>query len=75
MATLKNRINISLSKEVDRALAALAKRDRIPRATKAAHLLCTAMELEEDIYLGAMASEREKTSRSLFLSHEEVWKR
>lgn len=75
MATLKNRINISLSKEVDRALAALAKRDRIPRATKAASLLQVALELEEDIYLGAMASEREKTSRALFLSHEEVWKR
>ena len=75
MATLKNRINISLSKEVDRALAALAKRDCIPRATKAASLLQVALELEEDIYLGAIASEREKTSRTSFLSHEEVWKR
>ena len=74
MATLKTRINISLSKEVDRALAALAKRDRIPRATKAAYLLRTALELEEDAYLGAIASEREKTDRALFLSHEEVWK-
>ena len=74
MATLKNRINISLSKEVDRALAALAKRDHMPRATKAANLLQAALELEEDIYLGAIASEREKTNRSLFLSHEEVWK-
>ena len=74
MATLKTRINISLSKEVDRALAALAKRDRIPRATKAVYLLRTALELEEDAYLGAIASEREKTDRALFLSHEEVWK-
>ena len=74
MATLKTRINISLSKEVDRALAALAKRDCMPRATKAAYLLRTALEFEEDIYLGAMASEMEKTNRSLFLNHEEVWK-
>jgi len=74
MATLKNRINISLSKDVDRALAALAKRDQMPRATKAVELLNLALELEEDAYLGAVASEREKTSRALFLSHEEVWK-
>jgi len=74
MATLKTRINISLSKEVDRALAALAKRDCMPRATKAAYLLCTALEFEEDSHLGAIASERGKTSRALFLNHEEVWK-
>lgn len=74
MSTLKNRINISLPQDIDRALATLAKRDQIPRATKAAHLLRTALEIEEDLYLGTEASKRDKTPRSEFLNHEEIWR-
>ncbi|OHA24796.1 MAG: hypothetical protein A3D52_01985 [Candidatus Taylorbacteria bacterium RIFCSPHIGHO2_02_FULL_44_36] len=73
MATLKTRINISLSKEVDHALAALAKRDRIPRATKAVELLNLALELEEDSAWDALARQRD-TRGARFLSHKEVWK-
>ncbi len=73
MATLKNRINISVSKESDRALTALAKRDRVPLATKAAELLNLALELEEDSAWDALARARD-TKGVRFLTHEEVWK-
>ncbi len=75
MVTTKNRINVSLPRDIDNALSKLSRRDNMPRATKATDLLRTALELEEDIYLGAIASERASTSRSLFVSHEKVWKR
>ena len=75
MSTVKNRLNISLSRDLDTALSGLSRRDKIPRATKAAELLRVALELEEDIYLGAVAGERAITDRSLFVSHEKAWKR
>lgn len=75
MATTKNRLNISLSPDIDKALSGLSRRDNMPRATKAAGLLRTALLLEEDIYLGAIASERASVSRSSFVSHEKAWKR
>ncbi len=74
MATTKNRINVSLSRDIDTALSELSRRDNVPRATKATELLRIALELEEDVYLGAIASERANTSRSLFVSHEKAWK-
>ena len=74
MATTKNRLNISLSRSVDTALSVLSRRDNMPRATKAADLLRIAVELEEDMYLGAIASERASTDRSLFVSHAKAWK-
>lgn len=73
MATLKNRINVSVSKESDRALTALAKRDRVPIATKAAELLNLALEIEEDSAWDALARQRD-TREARFLTHEEVWK-
>ena len=74
MATTKNRLNISLSSDIDTALSALSRRDNMPRATKAADLLRVALDREEDIYLGVIASERARTDRSLFVSHEKAWK-
>ncbi len=73
MPTTKNRINISVSKESDRALTALAKRDRVPLATKAAELLNLALEIEEDSAWDALARTRD-TQGVRFLTHEEVWK-
>ena len=75
MATTKNRLNISLPPDVDRALSDLSKRDKTPRATKATELLRMALEIEEDLYFGEIAALREKTDRRLFVSHEEAWKK
>ena len=73
MPTTKNRLNITLPRGADKALAYLSKRDGMPRATKATELLSIALELEEDSVLDSLASERD-TPRAKFLSHKEVWK-
>jgi len=73
MATIKKRVNISIPKSTENALAKLAKRDQVPQATKAAELLQLAIELEEDRFLDNIAARREKEGGGL-LSHEEVWK-
>ena len=69
----KKRINISVSREVDTAVASLAKRDRVPRATKVAHLLSLALEIEEDQVLDALATRRD-TPRAKFVSHALAWR-
>lgn len=74
MATTKKRINVSLSPDLNEALSKLAKRDRVPEATKAAELLRLGMEVDEDLLLAQVADQRLKTSKKL-LSHAEVWKR
>lgn len=74
MATTKNRLNITLSPDVDRALSDISKRDKTPRATKAADLLRIALEIEEDRVWEALVRERDKKGVR-FLSHEEVWKK
>lgn len=71
MATINKRIYISVSKEARRALALLAKRDAVPQATKARHLLEQALEWEEDAVLGAIIQERARTPR--FVSHARAW--
>ncbi len=73
MPTTKKRINISVSKDVERAVKKLALRDDVPQATKAAELLRLALEIEEDIMFDRLASERQKRS-NVYLSHDEVWK-
>ena len=73
MPTTKTRINISVSDAVHNAIAKLAHRDRIPQATKAARLLETALELEEDQVWDAMASLRD-SKNARYLSHAQAWK-
>ncbi len=74
MATTKKRINITLSKGTDTFLSALAKRDNVPAATKAAELLDLALEIEEDRIFGDVAAYRLKTNKG-WISHEAVWKK
>lgn len=69
----KKRINISVSNEINSVVASLAKRDRVPRATKVAHLLSLALEFEEDHALDAIAAKRD-TSRARFVSHALAWR-
>lgn len=72
MATTKKRIIVTLSKPVERALELLAERDQIPQATKASHLLETALELEEDRVWDRVASGRD-TKNARFVSHKKAW--
>jgi len=73
MATTKKRINISISKELDTALIKLAKRDQVPQATKAEHLIRFALEIEEDDILNTIA-ERRDTSSAKYVTHKTAWR-
>ena len=72
MPTTKTRINLSLSDDVRNALIKLARRDRVPQATKAARLLETALELEEDQVWDLLARQRD-TKNARYLAHDRVW--
>ncbi len=73
MATTKNRLNISLSPELDAALALSAKRATVPRATKAAELLRLALDIEEDIMLDVLATSRETEKKAKYVDHDAAW--
>jgi len=73
MPTTKKRINISLSPAMERALEILARRDAVPEATKAADLLRSALEIEEDDVWDKLASARD-TRSARFISHKNAWK-
>ena len=72
MTTIKKRINISLSPNLNKMLFRVAKRDNVPQATKAIHLLEIALEIEEDFILDKIASDRD-TKKTRFLSHKQSW--
>ncbi len=72
MPTLKKRLNMSLPKDIEEAVSALAERDDVPHATKALHLIQLAIEIEEDDVWNAIAEKRD-TKDATFVSHEEAW--
>ena len=72
MATIKKRINISVPRSVEDAIARLAKRDQLPQATKAGELLRLAIEIEEDQIFDRIASESD-TKGSTFVPHTNAW--
>mgnify|MGYP001611051995 FL=1 len=55
------------------ALAKLARRESIPQATKAARLLETALEIEEDQVWDVIAQRRD-TKNARYFSHKKAWK-
>lgn len=73
MATLKGRINITVSPEIKQALTKLAERDRVPTATKAADLLREALEIHEDVVWNKIAEKRDKKN-ARYISHEKAWR-
>ena len=73
MPTIKKRINISLPREIDVALTAIAERDAMPTATKAVELLRLALVVDEDDFLDQLASERD-TKSARFVTHKKAWR-
>ena len=73
MATTKRRLNITLEPAFGNAMALIAKRDRVPEATKAAELLAFALSLEEDFALEDIALSRDKKNIRL-ITHDQAWK-
>ncbi len=72
MSTTKSRINISIPTEVKIALSQLAKRDQVPTATKAEHLLEIGLEIEEDEVWDQIAAKRD-TDKARFHVHSQVF--
>ena len=72
MTTTKKRVNVSLAAPLESILAKLAKRDQVPKATKAAELIRIGVEIEEDEYLDIIASERDK-EKVKFVSNKKAW--
>ena len=72
MPTAKARINISVPDDIGRALAKLAKRDRMPKATTAARLIAVALEIEEDTIWDEIARKRDQNG-SRFIPHKKAW--
>ncbi len=58
MPTRKRRINVTLRKDTALYLAKLALRDDMSESSKAAQMIETAMEIEEDFYFSRIADER-----------------
>ncbi len=73
MSTAKTRINVSVPEDVKNALADLAKRDQVPTATKAQHLIEIGLETEEDEAWDKIASSRDNKN-TVFHTHTEVFK-
>ncbi len=68
------RINVVLDMPLYRNVQFLAEKDGVSLSTKVRDLLKDALEIQEDIYLSAMAEERERSlDITDTLTHEEVW--
>ncbi len=72
MPTNRKRINLALPDSMTVVLEKVAKRDNVPTATKVTELLSFALDIEEDMVLGAIVKERD-TKDAVYVSHEEVW--
>jgi len=72
MSTNKRRLNISLTKEVDKAVSFLADRDSVPQATKVSELLKRALEIEEDQVWDSIANSRD-IKNAKFIDHKQAW--
>lgn len=72
MPTTKKRINISLPRDIESALTALAERDAVPTATKAIDLIRLALAVDADDVWDQLARERD-TKNARFVSHKKAW--
>ena len=66
-------MNVTIPPDVERVLARVAERDAMPPATKAAHLIRLALEVEEDEAWDALARRRD-TTKARLVSHRRAWK-
>ena len=72
MATTKND-SISVWKaNLKKCSLCIAKRDRVPQATKATELLRVALEIEEDQVWAEIAQNRDRKG-ARFISHKKAW--
>ena len=75
MATTKRRLNITLSPEAGALVTMIAKRDRVPEATKVSELLNISLALLEDKAFSILADTRLSDKKVKWLSHADVWEK
>ena len=74
MPTKNPRLNIVLEQKVFKQIKTLAKKDGCSLSLKARDLIIGALELNEDLLLANMASDRESTYKpSEAKTHQEAW--
>ena len=73
MATIHKRTMVSLPEEVRQALETLAKKKNKSVSRTAAELLEFALNIQEDVYLDEVATERMREPFKT-KSHDDVWK-
>lgn len=75
MPTKNPRVNVVLERPLYDAIGRLARREGTSLSTKARDLLRDALETHEDLGLGEIAAERERSlDRTAARTHEAVWR-
>ena len=70
MSTVKYRINVSVPDDVRSAITSLAKRDQMPTATKAEHLIEIGLEAQEDEHWDQIATKRDRENTKFYTHYE-----
>lgn len=73
MTTTKRRLNVTLAPDVEKFITQIARRDRVPEATKISELLKASLIMEEDKAFALLAEDRleEKGKK---LTHAQLWR-
>ena len=75
MPTKNPRVNMVLERSLYEALKRQATRDGVSLSLKARDLIREAIEMSEDVALGHVARERERSfKRAKALRHDQVWR-
>jgi predicted DNA-binding protein len=74
MPSKNPRINVVLDANLYRNIQFLAETEGVSLSAKVKELIKEALEVQEDLYLAALAEEREKTwDKSMSRTHDEIW--
>ena len=73
MPTIKNRINLTVPRDLSLVLNRLAVRDDRSVSSKTLELIERALELEEDIVLQKVAENRDRKGVK-YISHKSAWR-
>ena len=74
MPSKNPRINVVLDDKLYKNIQFLAETEGVSLSAKVKDLIKEALEVQEDLYLAALAEEREKTwDKSTTRTHEEIW--
>jgi predicted DNA-binding protein len=74
MPSKNPRINVVLDANLYKNIQFLAETEGVSLSAKVKDLIKEALEIQEDLYLAALAEEREKTwDKSTTRTHDEIW--